>query len=316
MEREVRLVASQLYIHQVKQRSQATSFTALEKRLKRSNLSSISGSILRYARKERPVKDARLVRDIENSYPGTKRVLYHPLWFILDEPFAGLDTIHDQMRMLNLDIQGQLFQKNHETNFYERKKWPYWQSFYKIDMVNDLDALACFLMLINEMESMEKWFGFTKTKWFALGVFLRLSHFYPFSVIADDLYELIHYSFIDRNNSSASECRIHFTDETYSAPTFLHKDKRQLINDKISSILFKAQNQGFDIPDKQSQFRFLSWVFIYGLEKTHKAFNTHRPDIEDQQLINKLLSTYQSKNLRRDIPRYHAHAIFNPRYEH
>ncbi len=309
LQRRVRLIATQIYIHEVKERSGERSFGKLHKRFSK-NAHESNGKFwcrnsrifYKYANGEKAIRNnVALINKIEKEFPGTKLILNHPLWFILENPLSDLETIHSLMHSLNPGIQAQLFKKNSQTNLYERKAWPYKQDFYYIDMHSDLDALACFLMIIRETEILEHWISYTQSKWFALGVFLRLSYFKPLNTVADDLYKIIYEVFIGRSNPSAGTYNVFLTDITYPAPPFL--DNTNSINGKLSNILRNAQHHGLEELDKQSQLRLFFWVFIFGLEKIDKALDPIDSNSENQELNKKFISAYKSTRPKNHIPK-------------
>jgi hypothetical protein len=58
-------------------------------------------------------------------------------------------------------------------------------------MLNNLDALACLLMILREMELLEQWLAYVEVKWQVHNLLLRLTTFEPLKNISDELYLLI-----------------------------------------------------------------------------------------------------------------------------
>ncbi len=294
-------------MHEVKNRSGENSFGKLEKRLyKKPHQSnkyyyrSKSGIFYKYAEGKMPIESPRLVNSIENEFPGTKLILNHPLWFILENPSSDLETVRNQMRFLNTDIQAQLFTKNNQENPYLRKEWSNTRPFHYIAMQNNMDALACFLMIIREMEISKKWHTYTVAKWFAHQLYLRLAYFTPIKEVTDELYKFIYVLYIGRNNPLPKKFNKLFPEKYYIAPSFVNTTL--FISEKLSSILWNAQYHGFKEPDKHSQLRFLFWAFTLGLQETHDSLHSSNSTHESQIFIGKLMSAYKSTSPRDHIP--------------
>ena len=223
---------------------------------------------------------------------------------MLKNPFSEQNTIHNQMRELNLDVQGYLFKKNIETSFYERRSWRGKNTIYYMDAISDIDVLAGFLMIIRESDITGMWYSYTESKWFILGVFLRLSYFSPFNVVADQLYNVIDELFIGRRNPLAINYKKYFSNELYLPPP--HIKSIEAMHDKLSSILQRARHHGLEEIDKQSQLRFLYWVFIFGIEKTYQTLNLIDQNAESQSFIIELMSAYKSTSIKKHLPSNHV----------
>ena len=194
--RKVRLLATKLYIFTIKDKSGGLPFSSIEIQIKRSQGQSIeqardcySRNFYRYANGKSCIKKLEIIESFEKIelYIGCKKVLDNPLWLILDNPLATLDDIHGLMQLLPADIKQRLFSYNKNTAVYERKKWSSTRHFSRIGRQNNLDALACLLMLIREMEITQDWHRYVEAKWQTQYIILRLVHFQPIIEIADDL---------------------------------------------------------------------------------------------------------------------------------
>ena len=89
-----------------------------------------------------------------------------------------------------------------------------------------------------------------------------------------------------------------------------HIESIEAIHDKLSGILKGARHHGLEEIDKQSQLRFLYWVFIFGIEKTYQALQSIHHNTESQSFIFKLMSAYKSTSIKKHLPRDHVLTIF------
>lgn len=314
LKRQVGLIKTQTYFNEVKQRSGGQSYGKLQKRfLKRpwetddEFTDSNSRVFYKYASGETILKNVKLVSDIEREFPGTKMVFTHPLWFILENPLSDFGTLDKNFRKLDPDIHSILFKKDHETNTYVRKELrEQRRPRYYIDLLNNLDTLLCFLMIIKESEIQGKWVGCIESKWFALGTLLRLSLFAPLNKVAYKLYNIIDEYFIGENYSSILECNLLFSKEIYYSPPFLDSEDFQSMRSKLSNILLNAKRFGLEESDKQSQLKFLSWAFLFGLEKTYNIFNAKQQTAQDQEFIHQFFLAYKSTSPKKHLPNYYV----------
>jgi len=211
--KRVRYIASQTLMFFLKERSGNLSYRKLEMLFKKPDGQSeedyqdiCSGAFAKYASGQIRFKNQRLIQKIENNkkYQGAKYLLNHPLWLILENPNATIEQTRKYMRQLDPDTQNRLFKKNKMNGVLERNIWKTYEPFSWVGKNNNLDALACFLMLIREMELLKQWHSYVNAKWYAHELFIRLSHFEPISTLADNIYSLIYHHFINKNQPITS----------------------------------------------------------------------------------------------------------------
>jgi hypothetical protein len=76
-----------------------------------------SGTFYKYSNGKICIKDLILIDKIDTDpiYTGSKQILFHPLWLIIENPSAPLAVLLEYMRKLNPDIQNKLFKLNKQT---------------------------------------------------------------------------------------------------------------------------------------------------------------------------------------------------------
>jgi len=171
--KRVRYIATRLFILFLKERSGGLSYRKMEMFFKKPDYQSekefqdsYSGAFAKCAKGQTRIQDQKLIHKIENNekFQGAKYLLDHPLWLILENPECSLEALHQYMYLLPPNIQNRLFKPNKNTGIYKRCYWSKTEQFSRISMLNNLDALACFLMLIREMELLTKWHAYVKIK--------------------------------------------------------------------------------------------------------------------------------------------------------
>ncbi len=305
--KEVRPIATQNYVLTVQERKGGITLGKIHRHFCQQDYKSNSeynsqnsGIIYKYAKGKACIKDTKLINRIEEELPGTKRLLNHPLWLILETPLADLDRIYEYMHQLIPPIQAQLFKQDSETKIYHRKNWQGTEPLLRISMQNNFDALACLLMLMREMELLKRWHSYIEAKWCVHNLLLRLAYFEPIFKINDNLYELIYIHFIDKNNPLPDKYRkLEFIID-YSTPPFI--GSVYYSNDHISGILWNAQKYGIEEENKHDCLKFLFWVYTFGHTKIHKALHPAYSIENAAGIIEKLMSAYGATNTRRHLP--------------
>lgn len=300
---ELRKIATQVYISEVKHRSGENSLGKLEKRFRQKPhqknqefWKTTSRVFYKYASGKTIIEDKELIDTIEQELPGTKRILTHPLWFILLNPDCDLDSINKKMLLLSPNIRDQIFQ----TYSPIRKKHLDYLSFFHICMESDIDALACFLLIGREHEILDNLPVTREAKSFTFILFFRLSYFAPFNVVDDELYEIIYESFVGRLDSLINQLLMLAPNLNLTPPPFI--ENRSPMHAMITKILQNARNHGFHIVDRESQLKFLFWAFIFGIKETEQALRSKRPTPGNQQFINKITSAYESNHIWVHLP--------------
>ncbi|MEO9943779.1 hypothetical protein [Paraglaciecola sp.] len=307
----VRKLATQLYVAGLVERSGGLSLGLIEKTFKKSHKipnkqywESYSRTFYKYARGESCIKDQSLILHIDKyeAYRGVKEVLNHPLWLILENPDASLHDVHAYMHQLKPSFQQRLFKLDKNINTLTRKYWSHTDQLSRISMENNLDALACLIMLLREMELLNKWHAYVKVKWEVHFLFLRLSYFDPLLSIREVLYHFMDTYFFDKHR---------FITERYFPATrqlmythFRHAFKSpQCINDftgydEINAELLKyAYQLSIKTDTKETKLIFLFWVVEFGLTNIVKAFECSPPDSDS--LLQRLTKACTSTNTRK-----------------
>jgi hypothetical protein len=143
-----------------------------------------------------PVKDKNFIKEMNDLQPGTARILSHPLWDILFNPQATSDEIYQYMDRLEPRIKNKLFSYNTTSGLIQRKELRLRSHVYYIAKLNNIDALACLLMLARESEIKGAFQAWRLCLREAKDLWIRLSIFEPYKHIDLILIELIFNNFI------------------------------------------------------------------------------------------------------------------------
>lgn len=271
-----------------------------------------SNIFYKYANGSTHIKKIERIDSIEKQFPGTTRILNHPLWFILENPQCNLKSIHKKMQSLEPKIRSRVCEKDKKTGAYFPKERRNDKNLYYIAMNNNLDALACLLMIIRKMEILQKPNTRSHAKWFTHWLFFRLAHYSPLKDEAKKLYELIYDLFIGKEDPpkiykpySYIPCFGNFT-----PPPFIRDIKQ--IDDKLTDTLSLAENHNFKVSDKQSQLKFLFWCCTFGINRVNLALGKQNPTPEDSFIIEKLRASFKSTAPKKYLPRASTLSVFGP----
>lgn len=138
---------------------------------------------------EKPGK--KFIDRVESKVPGTKRVIQHPLWWVLDNPEPDLESVHQQMRELEPNVYRRLFQKSRKYGSSPRRTLRTPFQIGNIGRISNLDALAGLLLLLRETELSNQDDYHLECQEQILELLERLSSFSPYNAIAEPLSELI-----------------------------------------------------------------------------------------------------------------------------
>ena len=313
--KRVRYVATQLYMLCLQEKSGGLSFGSIEMHFKRAPSQSKqaywgshTGTFYKYAKGSVRIKDHSLIERIEEDeqYQGCKYILSHPLWQILENPHASIASLWEIMRTLNPTMQTRLFKFNKASNVYKRKYWTNSTHFSRLSMYNNLDALACLIILIREMELLKKWHTYVQVKWYVHDLFIRLTYFKPLSSIHLELYALIYTHFLAKNNPITADYFSFEKQDVYQhfksyfkSPNLI--DDFSLFHRLLKQTLLHAKKV-INIGDtKEAQLDFLFWVSEHNLLKVHRSFNEFQTTAQQPPLIKKLIKACSDPNTRRHI---------------
>ena len=305
-DQQIRKIATQVYIHVVLDRSGEKNFKHLQEHFAKSpnqeteaSETEYSGGFYKNARGDHAIKRNELINRIDKEYPGTERVFRHPLWFILEHPLADKETIYKKYGTLNSNIKDQLFKNDKKSLSDRRKKWSSTRPFYAISMQNNLDALACLLMLVKEMNIKERWHSYALAKRLALSLFFRLSYVSPLNIVADNLYEIIHNNFIAENPIPKIFQKAFFY-EQYSPPPFI--GSTTVLHKMFDEILENAGKYRLEESDNLFELNFLFWATTMGTMKSIVALKPNNSTKENQEFVESLFKSYRS-NLEKHLPK-------------
>jgi hypothetical protein len=232
------------------------------------------------------VKDKSLINKIEGILGGTKRLLHLPLWLILEEPDADLSRLQEMMRQLPPYFQNLLLKVDTKSGLLIRKKISNKWQVSRLSMQNDLDALACLLMLTRESELLKRIDLYIELKWQVNCLVSRLVTFPPFESVAQPIYDLIFEHFIKKNDPLPTEMKNIWV-ETYFDK---YQSPKQLIlfaeKDSNLGMLWHAEQRGLVSSKKENQLQFLFWALsitnrtlldneLKGYSTEKKPFNNH-----------------------------------------
>ncbi len=218
-----------------------------------------SGRLNKNARGETRVRDEKFISLIEGILPGTKKILTHPLWKIMENSEASLNEIYDYMEELPLQLKQILFNYKNNAGLPERKRIKS-KNVYYISKQNDLDALACMLMMIREAEITKQIDAYITCKWEAHQLFCRIASFNPLKEIASPIYDKIFQLFIEKNDPlppELSSILVEHIPHHYQSPKKYPIPK--FFDDNIV-ILKLAIKKGLVENTKKSILNFLFWI--------------------------------------------------------
>lgn len=143
-----------------------------------------------------PVRDSEIIIRAENLCPGTQRIILHVLWEIIERPITSLDEIYAYMQKLDIDCIQRLFDIEISTNVVSRKKLRK-EAIYRIMMKNNIDALACTLLLIRETELTSNFSANIWCRWRAHELIPRLMQLNPFAKLGVAFINILYELFIE-----------------------------------------------------------------------------------------------------------------------
>lgn len=308
----VRSTASQLYMQNLKFLYEGISFGKIQKKLMQGDMSnadfwsSYSRSFYKNARGA-VIKNERVVELIEKQRPGAKHLLQNILWQVLENYLADLDTIYELMRQLPPEFQLRIFKREISSGLHIRKDWRDTRPLRRISFENSLDALACLLLVVREMELLQKWHWYIVAKWEAFDLFRRLVYFEPFSHIGDNLLELVSIAFFDRNNPLAESLLSQLEDFEHSYYRSPPQISSTIISrDFYSGILWNAQQLNLVGTSREEQLNFLFWTQVYGPQKVNEVVKGYDRSEQAKQLLQRVIDACNSSNTDRYLPLTYA----------
>lgn len=313
----VRYIATQFYVLTLQKKSNGLSLSKIETTFKKTASQTkdeyrdkSSGVFHKYAKGGCRIKDKNLIEEIDKYkiYAGCNILLVHPVWLILENPEATLEQTRGYMRQLDPDTQSRLFKKNKKNGVLERKVWKTYEPFSWVGKNNNLDALACFLMLIREMELLKQWHSYANAKWYAHELFIRLSHFEPVSALADNIYSLIYHHFINKNQPITSS---YFPKEKhrmfevfkneYASPSMIRD--LEFFHILMQEMLSKARLLVLIGDSEKEELNFYFWLFEHNFKEVKNAFDKFDMGNEPPFIIKRLMTAITSSNTRKYIRR-------------
>ena len=264
----------------------------------------------KYACGERSINNDFLIGEIEKEFPGVTKILDHPLWLILKNPSCSRKAITKNMQSLLPSIRSIVCIKEKKEGIYPRRESINTQSLYNISKNNDLDALACLLMIIREMEILKEWAIYTDAKWFAHDLLLRLTYFHPYKIVAEKIYKIIYALFLSKNILLPIENDFLFWRERHIAPSFI--ESLESIHQNFSELISNAKNYGLHAEDQHSKIKLLYCCSALGLNRLNDALNTNPTTPNSQIFINRLISAYNSHSYKSELMNPEILDIYGP----
>jgi len=307
LSKELKKLATQVYMQELKKRSGGNNLSLVEKRFTRASRHGddadwreYSGSFYKNARGDSALTRVELVDKIEGEWHGTRQIIDHPLWSILDSPIEDEKAINQKYNSLCKDVKTELFKDPEAEESTIRKKWSARRRLYRIGLLNNLDALACLLLLINEMKIEQRWCTYVVLKHHALSLFLRLASFEPLDHVADQIYQLIDQRFIQKNPIPDGFKSVLIKRKLLPPPQFETTDgyRKMLIR-----ILDNAKLYGLEERDRESNLKFLFWATFFGLNDVNVALSASNSSKKDQLLLEELVSAYRSPRPYKYLPK-------------
>ena len=307
----IKKLATKLYIFTIKEKSEGLSFGKIEKYFKQKDhytdekyreLS--SGTFYKYARGELCIRDQTLIEKIEAdaTYTGSKQVLVHPLWLIINNPSASKEELLEYMHKLNPEIRNKLFKFNTKTCVFERKVLKEAKFIHRLSLMNNLDALACLLMVLREMELLKQWNAYVEVKWQVYYLLVRLTAFEPMVNISDELYILLWDHFLSKHNpmppdyfpKSLKELIPNYL-EYYKSPYFINSLPiyHDLLKD-ISNVFIKILGKK---ASKEVELNILFWAHQYRLNEVYKILELSPEEVSKSAIGQKIINAHGATNI-------------------
>lgn len=209
-------------------------------------------------------RNKSMIDAVENELPGTRRILEHPLWPVINNPSAGLDELMSYIDRLDLDIVRRLVKTDKITGEKIRKNIKSTDQLYRISLHGNLDALTALLIIIREAEIENRLEIYIRSKWVATQLYLRLLTFYPLRKVAAELYAAIYDGYIGKNSplpESMSDFLTQLYPQAYEAPGRIVNTEQEA---RGNELLIKTAHECGIISDSHSdQIQFLFWILHF-----------------------------------------------------
>lgn len=227
--REIRVIATRYYLMTLLKHYDNCSIYQLEKNIfkeinpnKKFQSSNITGRFNKNL-EGTPLKDHALVKLLGKKIEGSAQIFFHLIWEVLSNPEATIEEIYGYMETLSPNIKHHLFITDRNTGKPVRKLIRTKQDIYRISMHGGLDALACMLLIIREMELSNRVEPYIFAKWETWSIANRLLLDETFYSVSHDLYTIIQILFIEKNRKLEGKLKKPITvefPEAFEAPTF------------------------------------------------------------------------------------------------
>ena len=221
--------------------------------------------------KGEPASRESKIDQTEGILPGTKAVLLHPLWQLVDMKEHDDILLNKALLALPPELHSRLF-KSDASGVMSRKKTVRNKFLVKLYSMNSLDALACLLALALEARVKNSRHDLSHYEMALLKVFLRLSVVTELNVIYPSLYKRISCIF---NQTAIDFFRLKSSRPDKDLPVQIMPDSwvsiRMLVN-LYSLALNTAMNIGV-VADCQKE----KFVFLYSIN--HTSFHEVRTDL-------------------------------------
>lgn len=218
--------------------------------------------------------------------------------------------LSDYIHKLNIDIQTLLYSFNRETNQYEPKTFNDTKFITKIGLNNNIDALACYLILLREMEIKKNWQLYVEIKWNLYQLLIRLTNFSPWLHIKKELCSLIHQYFMSNNDPITINYFPSFIQKVIPDYMHIYKSPPPIINcidgqDYFYALIERALAEKLINNKKEEKLDFLFWAMQLGLNDIYLALTstTHNPSEIPiiQSLTKAMKSRYKGKYLKSSV---------------
>lgn len=210
-------------------------------------------------------RNREMIDVIEARLPGTRRILEHPLWLILENPEASLEELEHYLSLLDLALLSKVLRTDKSAGNRVWKIWKKTSQFYRIAMHNNLDALAALLIITRECEIRRRAHPYIEAKWAVSFLMSRLSVFRPFMWVADEIYHVVYNDFLGKNIPLPPELAHEFADyfpRLFEPPRQFPTIYREM--DFNSGLVWHAECLGLvKKNDEQDQLMFLFWVLHF-----------------------------------------------------
>lgn len=211
-----------------------------------------------------PIVQDDFIYQIEHISPDIVWFYENPIWEAITLANATMKEVHQVMHKLPAKLTSRLFKVNSKTKVECRVEIKTRNQIKRIAKMNDLDALACMIMLHRELELLMKIEALCEVKWEIYYLLSRLSTFMPLSLLANQFYRLINNLFLSNPlplPCGSNEFQKAILQINHKTP--IKVDMFSLEGEINSGVTWHAYQRGLCGTSQSDQLEFLFWISTY-----------------------------------------------------